>query len=512
MPDLSTIDTPNSRFLDRAGLGGFPWFTAIALYTISYGWFWNVRNSYWSDDWSAFYDPGIPWWWYELGFPKWIFINKWLYELTGPGFMRAVIFCLFFITGICFYGILEKFALLNEQNRKLATLLFLILPFNSARVTLMVFHYSTAYFFFFFAWYLIITFKSVWIKVLASFLFFISFQMHSLPVFFALPILHLVSLGKIRNLRQLLVWVRRNSFLILVSPAYWILRWFFWNTSQQGLHNPSIPQLVLLSKILVVPSLIVVLILVLSRHRFVNARGNLYLIAVSLFAIFLGLAPYIAYGAFHGPTALRRDIGLTFGYWVYFVGRCSWWSRMLILQPLGVALIICSFLQFIPLKLKKFQRSLQILIISICVTLNLGFGFEYVVDYAKQREVIRELQSVGHKIALTDYEFIDKTTHLNVRGRDYSIEWQYLIDIAYGSEIARSVTSSAQCRSSGDVRLVVIDGRASYWKALQSWFSQRDFGFSVKILDGLTPCTADLVKNTRKKNQIPFVFYFIDAK
>lgn len=512
MPDLSTIETPNFRFLDRAGLGGFPWFIAIALYTISYGWFWNIRNSYWSDDWWAFYEPGYHNAWRDLGMAPWIKFNKWLYELTGPSFLRLIIFVGFFLSAICFFGISKKIPFLKVQHRKFATLLFLLLPFESARVTLMVFHYSVAYLWFFLAWYLIITFKSVQIKVLAAFLFFISFQMHSLPVFYALPILHLLSLEAIKNWKQFTVWMRRNLFLILLPPLYWTLRWFFWNTTMTGYHNPSLPQLLLLSKILAMPSLIVVLILVLFRQRFVNARENLYLAAVSLFAIFLGLAPYIVFGSFHGPVALRQGIGLTFGYWVYFVGRCSWWSRMLFLQPLGVALMICSFLQFIPLKLKKFQRSLQILIVSICVLLNLGFGLEYMVDYAKQRAVISELQAVGHRIHLTDYEFIDKTIYLNARGRDYDNEWQNFIDVAYDAETARSVTSSTQCRSSGDVRLVVINGEASYWKALRSWFNRGNFGFSVKILDGPTPCTADLVEYARGKNQIPFVFYFIDAK
>ena len=510
MSDLSTFETPNSRFLDRAGLGGFPWFTAIALYTISYGWFWNIRNSFWRDDWWAFYESGISHWWYELGLPKWTFANKWLFELIGPGFMRAVVFFLFFMSGICLYGILEKFSYVNEKNQKLAVLLFLILPFNSTRATLMVFHYSTAYFYFFFAWYLIITFKSVWIKVLAAFLFFISFQMHSLPVFFALPILHLFSLEKIKELKQLIIWVRRNLFLILLPPLYWTLRWFFWNAKIQGYHNPSIPQLVLLSKILVVPSLIVVLILVLARYRFVNSRGNLYCIAVSLFVIFLGLAPYIAFGCFNGRFAEEGISNLRTGYWIYFLGASGWEDRFLMLQPLGVALIICGFLSLIPQKLKRMQMSLQNLILSICVMLNLGFGFEYMVHYAKQKEVTKELVSAGYDRAFTDYAIIDRTAYLNVRGV-VDEGWLYLVPIAYGLA-PDQLNISYECRSSDEVRLVVIDGEASYWNALQSWLNRRNFGFSVKILDGPTPCTADFVEYARGKNQIPIVFYFIDAK
>ena len=132
MPDLSTIETSNSRFLNKAGLGGFPWLTAIGLYIISYGWFWNVRDSYWSDDWWAFYEPGIPKNWAQLGLAPWSVVNKWLFDLTGPGFLRLVIFVSFFLSAICFYSISKKLPYLNERHRKFATLLFLLLPFNSA--------------------------------------------------------------------------------------------------------------------------------------------------------------------------------------------------------------------------------------------------------------------------------------------------------------------------------------------------------------------------------------------
>jgi hypothetical protein len=94
----------------------------------------------------------------------------------------------------------------------------------------------------------------------------------------------------------------------------------------------------------------------------------------------------------------------------------------------------------------------------------------------------------------------------------FSIKINPFIDIAYGSEIAGNATSSTQCLSSSDVRLVVIDGEASYWNSLQSLFNRGNFGFSVEILDGQTPCTAELVENRGRQNQIPLLLYFSDAE
>ncbi|MFM8001640.1 MAG: hypothetical protein ACKPAJ_04410, partial [Actinomycetota bacterium] len=53
------VSTPSrlSLFLDRAGLQGFPWVSAIVLYTISWGWILIVRGSLWAHDWDGFAIP-----------------------------------------------------------------------------------------------------------------------------------------------------------------------------------------------------------------------------------------------------------------------------------------------------------------------------------------------------------------------------------------------------------------------------------------------------------------------
>ena len=74
MSDTSVAEsgTRLQNFLDRAGLRGFPWKTATILYTISWGWLFIVRDSYWSDDWVFWvnFDSSIqgwaPWISYEV--------------------------------------------------------------------------------------------------------------------------------------------------------------------------------------------------------------------------------------------------------------------------------------------------------------------------------------------------------------------------------------------------------------------------------------------------------------
>ena len=510
MPNLSTIETPNSRFLDRAGLGGFPWFTAIALYTISYGWFWNVRNSYWADDWESYrfrsswtFDFGA------LGFPPWFGFHLLLHKWFGPAFLHLLIFCCFFLVAVFFYGILKKVDLLNFEQRKFATLLFLLLPFNSSRVTLMTFFYTIAYLLFFLGWYLIVIFKSNQIKVCAVLLFFLSFQMHSLPVFFALPILHLLILDHPRNWRGLIIWARNNSYLILVSPLYWTLRWWFWNSTMTGYHNPSLPQIWMTTRILLIPGVIVMALVWTGKNRAFNNRNSFYLIAVSMIAVFVGLAPYIVYGAFHGPVALRRGIGLMDGYWTYFLGRSQWNDRHLMLQPLGFSMLLISALNLIPAKLRKVRSWLRNLVIGFCVLVNVCFGFEYLVTYSKQQVVISELKNSGNDLSVTEYKFIDRSGYLNVRSSHLD-SWG-ILGTAYGFENnERLDLRYHDCVSADNVRLVVIDGEKSLWKSTQNWLRHRNFGISVEIFDGPVACTADLVSNFGRGTQIPFLFYLRD--
>ena len=81
-------------FLDRAGLRGFPWKTASILYTISWGWLFIVRDSYWADDWNAFLHPEItPFDYDSLGLAPWTELNRVVFELFGPGVFRLVTFC-----------------------------------------------------------------------------------------------------------------------------------------------------------------------------------------------------------------------------------------------------------------------------------------------------------------------------------------------------------------------------------------------------------------------------------
>ena len=99
----TVIEAPQNKFLDRAGLRGFPWVPAIVLYTISYGWFWSVRNSNWSDDWDEFMFTELTEFDYNsFGFAPWKRLLYPLFDFVGPTGIRLLVFVCFFLSAVFF--------------------------------------------------------------------------------------------------------------------------------------------------------------------------------------------------------------------------------------------------------------------------------------------------------------------------------------------------------------------------------------------------------------------------
>ena len=488
------------NFLDRAGLRGFPWKTAIILYTISYGWFWNVRNSFWSDDWRHWVAPSVdgtnldP-----FGFAPWIFINKDLFDVVGPSWMRLAIFLFFFTAGLFIYGIFNSFPKLTQFERRIITLLFLLLPFNSVRVALHVFHYSQAYFYFFFGWYLLTISKKTSMFFMACCLFFLSFQMHSLVLFFVLPLLFFL-----RQFRtdQMLKSKSRLAVLIALPVLYVIGRSLFWSSSN-SYHSFSITEIVTLIEFWVAVTIVVGLSLLIVKRW---SSGSQILISLGFFICLLGLSAYILYQKF----GTRQEIAVNF--FMYTFARSDWASRHLILQPLGVSLIIVGSFRVLQIRSEKIRNYFFGVLLSISVILNAGFGFEYVVDYSKQQAVVEKLESSGEVAGVDEYMFADQS-FMNARGRLYRPrDWWGLVWTAYGLDSAERAEILSSCDGGENGRFVEIDGPETHWQALKNWVGDGDTGFEVTIDDSPGACKPELMQIERVSGVIPILFYFTGAK
>ena len=503
------------KFLDRAGLCGFPWKTATILYTISWGWLFIVRDSLWTDDWNWFPEHSKPFPYQTMGLPPWFESEAQIVRLIGTSSFKAITFCSFFCAAIFLFGISQKFKLLNQAERKFLTLLFLLLPFNTSRVASYVFHYTLAYLLFFSAWYLVVTFKPIWLKTLGISLFFLSFQMHSLLAFYVLPVLHLFFLSENKNLREIFFWTRRNIVLISLPIIYWALRAIYW-PSISSYHDLTVKNLSGMLNFVVVVGLVFLSLYLLQNRVNVKTRSAIGIILAGAIAVFSGLIAYVIYGFF--PS----DHSIFLKYFVTFLGRSDWYSRHQTLQPLGIALLIGGVITLLPQTLRRLSKQIQVFILTVCVVFNLTFGYEHVVDYAKQKEIVAELKEFGNSRPVKEIQFIDMSVSLNVRGRYFRVgrDWDGLVWLAYGvlmhnrtnGHVINKVKIATRCRLVSGSRLVLIQGPETHWQVLKNWVSDGDMGFKVTVDDTPGACKPEMVTSERISGAIPILFYFTGAK
>lgn len=178
------------------------------------------------------------------------------------------------------------------------------------------------------------------------------------------------------------------------------------------------------------------------------------------------------------------------------------------LQPFGVSFVLVGLISFLPAASKRMRKILQQGLLAVCILFNVCFGFEYIVDYSKQQEIVRQLEAVNLPKFTNRYVFIDQTTNLNARGRYYrDRDWWGLIGTAYNFEFAKKAEIRTQCDQEG--RLILINGPETHWRALKNWIQNRDMGFVVKIDDTPDTCAEDLEPSIIRQGAIPILFYFV---
>ncbi len=505
MSDTAVVEsgTRLQNFLDRAGLRGFPWKTASILYTISWGWIFLVRDSLWADDWARFI-IGETFEFTRLGLPPWLNYERSLFHFLGLTGIRCTIFLSFFLSGLAMYGAMSQSDYLNYQQRKLFVLLFLVFPFNTARVALQSFHYTISYFFFFLGWYLITNFRSRKIYLISLGLFLLSFAMHSLLVFYILPALHLILLEEAKGVRKVVFWIKRNYLFVSLPFIYWLLRAIYWPETDPY-HNLTVERFVTLFSFLVSISGLSYVVFRFQK-KLTKFKQSLVLMAIGCCCLLVGILPYVVAGFF--PVNLEFFCK----YLITFLGRSDWYSRHQILEPLGAAILVVGVVEFLSKFLGNAVRQIRFSVLAGCLVFNLGFGFEYVVDFSKQKAVVAELGDIGKMKVGHTFQFIDQTVGLNVRGRIYRPwDWSGLVWRAYGFSSKQKAQIEISCETD-DARLVLIQGPETHWEALKNWVSDGDMGFEVTVDDTPGACKPEMATSEKVSGSTPILFYFTGAK
>jgi hypothetical protein len=468
--DASTVAKPERI------LAGFPWVSAIVLYTLSWGWSLLRPNTLYWDDWSdvfqqdSFYLRRV---FIETGRPPWEGVTDGLLFQIGPWSVRIAVFFLFFIATLFLFEILRSTYFLSKLQIRFFILLFLLAPVNHARISLVVFQYTTSYFLFYLGWFVLARYKSSKSFLLACVILFLSFKTHSFLFFVLLPFLHFCWLNraKLTDLKRL----NRIHFQVLVIAAlpviYVISRSVFWPPSEswQDYQQPTRAG-VLTGLWPVLIGSVGFSIICVRRLKKLRTPLGLVLLVVGFSITALALFPYFAgelYVGYAGRPA----------YLTVFEFRADWRSRHQLLMPLGLALSVVGLNELLKWRGKNVVV-LTVLVIS--VGLNMFWGSQYFLQSHKQEQLVELFKTTKSEVEIASVE--DQTKRFNGRESTFrSYEWTGFMTLAGIS------TDRPGCEALPSGSALTLKSDTSYLQALAT----RDLGLYFEI----EPCSEVLAQN-----------------
>lgn len=340
----------------------------------------------------------------------------------GAWSYKVFTFLLMFGSGLLLDQILKRIKSIDAETRFFIVLLFLILPFNLARVTLIVFPAVVCYFLFFAAWLLMDRYR-----VVALVLFFLSFNVNSLLVFYAVPMFDLLYRGgHLLNVKSALMFgIRRIDFMLVPFIYFFIKQKFYVPTGPyEGYYkccnfndliiSPKAQFNDFLSlKVSIGVSLVfAILAFLFVKDRLLITTRSSYL---SLKLLFFGLLLFVL-GAFP--------------YWLLgFVPTFQTFSsRHQLLLPLGTSFAMVGFLS---LGNQRLSIGVISAVIGASLALNVTSYVAFFRDWQKQQQII-QFYSKSDAIKQAGLIIVEDN---DTSARSYSFyEMNGQLEMAFGNE------------------------------------------------------------------------------
>lgn len=457
-------------------LAGFPWVSAIVLYTLSWGWSLLRPNTLYWDDWHDLFRRDR---WFArdyylgTGRPPWEGVAHALLTPVGIWIFTYLTFILFFASGLLLYLILRRTSFFIDQDLKFVVLIFMIVPVNHTRISAVIFQYTTSYFLFYLGWFVLVRYKSIKSFVLACVILFLSFKTHSFLFFVLLPFLHFgwLNRAKLTDLKRLSL-VHFQVLVIAVLPVLYVIsRSVFWppTESWQDYQQPTWAG-VLTGLWPVLIGLVGFSIIGVRRLKNLKTPLGLVLLVVGFSITALALFPYFAgelYVGFAGRPA----------YLTVFEFRADWRSRHQLLMPLGLALSVVGLNELLKWRGKNIVVS-TVLVIS--VALNMFWGSQYFLQSHKQEQLVELFKTTKAKVEIASVE--DQALRFNGRESTFrSYEWTGFMTLA------GIPTDRPGCEALPSGSALTLKSDTSYLQALVT----RDLGLYFDI----KPCSEVLAQN-----------------
>ena len=457
-------------------LDGFPWVSAIILYTLSWGWSLLRPNTLYWDDWDEFFRRE-PFHFRKVlidsGRPLWEGIIEGLLIQIGPWSISLATFLGFFLTSIFVFGILKKVPMVEVEHARVLVLLFLLVPVNHARISLIVFDYTFSYFLFFSGWLILVRCRSFKSFALSITLLFLSFKTHSFLFFVLLPFLHFVWLNKddLKSSKKLRV-LHVQVFLIALLPIIYLLsRKLFWPPTKDWIDYHQVTSAGLQVALLpIIIGLVPLILIAVRKAKNLSVSFGLTLLVVGFLVTALALFPYFAgelYVGYAGRPA----------YITVFEFRADWRSRHQLLMPLGLALSVVGLNELFNWHKKNI---VFIATVALSVALNMFWGSQYFLMSHKQEQLVELFTTTKDKIEIASVE--DQAMQFNGReSRFRGYEWDGFMTLA---EIS---TDRPGCEALPTGSALTLKSDTPYLKALVT----RDLGLYFEV----KPCSEVLAEN-----------------
>lgn len=396
----------------------------FALFTLSHVWSLLHSGIYW-DDWVLIgIKPEIVRDdFFRNGRPFFGLLHELLLHAPATIFVyKILIFAGYFLASYLFFKILKKISFFEEKDVFILCALFTLLPYNSARHSIVILQYVVCLDLFLFAMLNVIQTKTTAVQKVVMFCSFVLSMYIEAFVLFTAILMALFWIFKIKKIKSCIlpslavlfflllrykihppqdIYLTLNTVQlsnILLSPLYLLhlIRFNFFAVFSESIR--LIPQYAGLASILLtMPFLLYVMRRVSFNFTIHEYKKIVYFVLVGLILFFVAAFPFIIVG----KEPMNYD----------------WLTRSQFLLPVG-----CSFFIYFGSKLifvEKIQNLVLIFVLCLSVHLNMVYGLEYWVDHIKQQSLKLNFEKQEKIKNATSFLVIDGTEHLNARDRTY---------------------------------------------------------------------------------------------
>ena len=455
----------------------FPWLIAMPMFVLSHILVFAFLETFFWDDYMRGKSKTVEAAQAKVaGFPPWRqFIEFSIFQNSATFFHIVTPVC-FVVAAFALHKVLRSKLPLSVLQINAITLLFLLLPVNSARVAMINFYYSFSYMLFFVAWSLLVSNKR-YLQFLALPIFWLSFGTSSLLPFFAIPLIHFGFLKFSSDHRMDFRRLITLGVLGSMPIAFWVVRSQTFGANVREYYVPR-PQGVIRGGIFVLFAVLFLTYGIVRKKWSMSENARPLLIGWGVLSLAFGSSAYMAGG---------HLVGLA-DWTISFVPNFSDWdSRHQLLLPLGFSLIIVGALSGSAADNGRSLKSAGVIAFAaISVILNFTFSQEYYLDSLKQKEVMHQFSQLDELKMNSNLMISDEAYRFNARGRGVrSYEWAAMLTKSDPGEkeFIAEPTKFVQCDEFKPTLILTVIAANGRLESLLT----RKLGIQVQV-EKISPC------------------------